>query len=113
MVKITSVKFGEVEIDGKTYFSDMVVWWNGKFQYKTKSHEFGMSEFLKLAEKEPEIVVIGTGMNGMCSVLDEVRQTAEDKGIEIYQELSPKAAKMFNGFVADGKHAVAVIHSTC
>jgi hypothetical protein len=111
MVKITAVKFGEVEIDGKTYFSDMIVWWDGKFEYKSKSHEFGMSDFLKLAEKKPDIIVIGTGLNNNCRVLDEVKQSAEDKGIEIYQELSPKAAKMFNAFVADKKKAVAVIHS--
>lgn len=113
MVKINSVKFGEVEINGKTYFSDMIVWWDGKIEYRTKSHEFGMSDFLKLAEKKPEIIVIGTGMNNICRVLDEVKQAAEDKGIEIYQEFSPKAAKMFNGFMADKKKAVAVIHSTC
>ena len=113
MVKITSVRFGEVEIDGKTYFSDMIVWWNGKIEYREKSHTFGMSDFLKLAEKKPAIIVIGTGMNNICKVLDEVKQAAEDKKIEIYQELSPKAAKMFNGFVVDKKKAVAVIHSTC
>jgi hypothetical protein len=113
MVKITSVSFGEVEINGKTYFSDMIVWWDGKIEFRTKSHTFGMSEFLKLAEKKPEIIVIGVGMNNMCRILDEVKQAAEDKKIEIYQELSPKAAKMFNGFIADRKKAVAVIHSTC
>jgi hypothetical protein len=112
MVRITAVRFGEVEIDGKTYFSDMVVWWDGKFEYRSKSHEFGMSDFLEFAEKKPEIIVIGIGMNKMCRVLDEVRQAAEDKKIEIYQELSPKAAKMFNGFLADGKKAVALIHCT-
>jgi hypothetical protein len=110
MVKITSVRFGEVEVDGKIYYSDMIVWWDGSVEYKTKSHQVGMSEFLKLCERKPEVIVIGTGMNGMSAVLDEVKQAAEDKNIEIYQELSPKAAKIFNGFLADKKKAVAVIH---
>jgi len=112
MVRITAVRFGEVEIDGKTYFSDMIVWWNGKVEFHEKSHVFGMSDFLRLAEKKPEIIVIGTGTEGICKIDEEVEQAAEDKGIEIFSEISPKAAKMFNGFVADKKKAVAVIHST-
>ena len=35
------------------------------------------------------------------------------KGVEIFKELSPKAADMFNAFVADEKRVVAVLHSTC
>jgi len=113
MVKITAVRFGEVEIDGKVYFSDMIVWWDGRIEYREKSHVIGMSDFLKLAEKKPDIIVVGRGMNGDVKIEEEVEQAAEDKKIEIYHELSPKAAKMFNGFVADKKKAVAVIHSTC
>ena len=113
MVKITAVRFGEVEIDKKVYFSDMVVWWDGKIEYREKSHNFTISDFLELAEKKPDIIVIGTGMNGIVRILAEVKQAAEDKKIEIFTELSPKAAEMFNGFLADRKKAVAVIHSTC
>ncbi len=113
MVRITAVRFGEVEIDGKVYYSDMIVWWDGKIEYRAKSHEFGMGEFLKLAESKPEVIVIGMGMNWMCVINEEVEQAAEDKKIEIYKEMSPKAAKMFNSFLADKKKAVALIHSTC
>lgn len=113
MVEVTNVRFGEIEIDGKVYYSDMIVWWGGRIEYRTKSHEFGMSEFLKLAEKKPEMIIIGTGIDGMCRVLPEVDQAAKDKGIEIFKEVSPKAAEMFNAFLADGKKAVAVLHATC
>jgi len=113
MVKITAVRFDEVDIDGKTYFSDMIVWWDGKIEFRTKSHEFGINEFLKLAEKKPELIVLGTGMEGHVRIPEEVAQAAEDKKIEIYHDLSPKAAKMFNGFLADKKKAVALIHSSC
>ncbi len=113
MVKINSVTFGEIEINKKTYFSDMVVWWDGKLEYREKSHNFTISDFLELAEKKPEIIVVGTGINGIVRILAEAEQAAEEKGIEIFKELSPKAAEMFNGFVADKKKAVALIHSTC
>ncbi len=112
MVEVNSVKFGEVTIDKKTYYSDMIVWWDGKIEYREKSHEFDINEFLRLLERNPEIVVIGTGMSGVVNVPEEVEQVAKDKGVEIFKDLSPKAAKMFNGFVADGKRVVAVLHST-
>lgn len=113
MVEINSVKFGEIEIDKKIYYSDMIVWWDGKVEYRRKLHLFGMSEFLKLLERKPEMIVVGTGMNGICRVLEEVEQTAKDKGVKIFKDISPKAADMFNGFVADKKRVVAVLHSTC
>jgi len=113
MVRVDFVKFGEVKIDGKIYYSDMTVWWDGKVEYRNKSHTFGMSEFLKLLERKPDIVVFGTGLEGICRILEEVEQTAKDKGVEIFREVSPKAAEMFNAFISDKKKVVAVLHSTC
>lgn len=113
MVEITNVKFGEIEIDKKIYYSDMIVWWDGKVEFRMKSHVFDISDFVKLLEHDPEIVVMGTGMNGVCKVTEEVEELAEKKDVRIYKELSPKAAEMFNAFVADKKRVVAVLHSTC
>jgi len=113
MVRITKVKFGEITIDKKVYYSDMTVWWDGKVEYREKSHEFGMDEFLRLLEREPEIIIIGTGIEGIVKVPEEVDQEAENKGVEIFKDTSPKAAEMFNGFIADSKRAVVVLHSTC
>ncbi len=112
MVDIDSVKFGEIVVKGKTYFSDMIVWWDEKIEYRDKIHVFDMSEFLKLVERAPEIIVIGLGMQKSLKILPEVEQVAADKGIEIFSEISSKAAEIFNAFLADGKKAVAVIHST-
>ena len=113
MVEITGVRFGEIEVDKKIYYSDMIVWWDGKVEFRTKSHVFDMSEFLKISEKKPEIIVVGTGISGIIRVEEEVLQAAEEKGIDIYTEISEKAADMFNAFVADKKRVVAVIHTTC
>lgn len=113
MVRIDSTSFGEIVIDGKTYYSDMIVWWDGKIEYRTKSHTVDMSEFLKLMQKEPEAVVIGTGQIGVVKILPEVNQTAEDKQVDLFIDQSKKAIQIFNGLVADGKKAVAVIHTTC
>jgi len=113
MVRINSISFGEIEIDGKTYYSDVVVWWDGRVEHKTSSHEFGMNEFLGLLGREPDSIVIGTGQSGCVHIAEEVKQTAEDKGIKIFADESPRASDIFNALVRDEKKVVAVIHLTC
>ncbi len=112
MVRIDSTSHGEVTIDGKTYYSDMTIFWDGRLIYRRKSNTFGIEEFLKIMEAGAEDVVIGIGQVGVLSVTREVFQVAGDKGITVFAEPTPKAVKIFNGLVADGKKAVAVIHTT-
>lgn len=114
MVKITNVKFGEIKIGRKIYYSDMIVWWDGKIEFREKSHVFDISDFVRLLEHDPEIVVIGTGMDiHACKIPEEVEETANRKNVRIYKELTPKAVEMFNGFLANKKRVVAVMHTTC
>ena len=113
MVRIDSTSFGDVIVDGKTYYSDVTVWWNGKVDFRDKMHVFGMKEFLRIVEKKPEAVVLGTGQHGVVQVPDEVMEAADKHKIDLFIETSPKAIKIFNSFITEGKKAVAVIHSTC
>ena len=113
MVRINSMKFGEITIDNKVYYSDMVVWWNGRIEYRTKSHTFEVEEFSRIAAKKPEIVIVGTGIEGIVRISDDVDALAKEMKIEIFSDLSPKATEMFNAFQNEGKKVVAVIHATC
>jgi len=113
MVRIDSTKFGEVTVDGKTYYSDVRVWWDGRVEMRESSHTFGMSEFAALLRKKPEVIVLGTGHPGSVKILPEVKQASEDQKIEIFAEPSSRAVEIFNAFIADRKKAVAVIHVTC
>lgn len=113
MVKIDSMKFGEIRVDGKTYYSDLTIWWDGHVEMRDKSHTFGADEFLGIASKKPEVIVVGTGTDGVLRIEEEVGQLASRKGIKIYDEISPKAVDLFNAFLAEGKRVVGVIHATC
>ncbi len=113
MVRIDSTSFGEVVVDGKTYYSDVTVWWDGKVEFRNKLHVFSMKEFTKIMEKGPESIVLGTGQHGVVKVPDEVTEAAEEKKIDLFIDTSPKAVQIFNSFVTEGKRVVAVIHSTC
>jgi len=112
MALIDSVKFGEVRIDGKDYFSDVAVWWDGKVELIIKSHQFGMSELLNLLKRGSEAVVVGTGMEGCVEVMEEVGEEMENRGLLLFVENSRNAIEIFNGLVSQGKKAAALIHST-
>ncbi len=112
MVRIDSVKFGEIRINGKDYFSDMVVFWDGRLEYRPKSHIFSPDEFLAVARRKPDAVVVGTGTTGIVKVPEEVVMLAENRKIKLFIETTDKAVDVFNGLVADNKKAVAVMHVT-
>jgi hypothetical protein len=112
MVSIDSVSFGEVKVDGKVYYSDLIVWWDGSVEMIPKSHQFGMSELLNLLRRGPEAVILGTGMEGSVAVLEEVQQEMEDQKLLFFTESSPNALEVFNAMISEGKKAVAYIHCT-
>ena len=112
-ISIESVSFGEIKVNGKTYYSDMIIWWDGKVEFTVKSHVLGMKELAAILEKEPEIIVVGTGDQDMVKILPEFRQTCEEKGIKLYLDPTQKAADIFNGLIAQGKKAAGIFHVTC
>lgn len=114
MPRIDSVSFGEVKIDGKTYYSDMIVWWDSLKEFKAKKHVFDMNDFAGLMKKSPQAVVIGTGLKtGKIRVDEEVFDKAEELEVKVFADRSDNAMDIFNGLLADGKKAVAVIHCSC
>ena len=113
MVGIDSVKFGEIRIDGKDYYSDVTVFWDGKVEYRMKEHVIELGEFIKVARKEPEVLVIGMGQSGSVKIATEVVEFAEGRKIEIFTEVTSKAVEIFNAFAQQGKKVVGIFHVTC
>lgn len=112
MVKIDSMKFGEITIDGKVYYSDVAIWWDGKVAMASKSHEFDIQRVSSLIGKKPEIIVVGTGMQGAVRILPEATQFCEDEKLKIYSDPTPKAIDVFNGLVLQGKKVAGFFHVT-
>ena len=112
--EINSMKFGEIRINGKIYYSDMAVWWDGRLDFITKRHILGSGHITKLLKRKPEAIVIGTGHKvGSVVVTVEARKKAKDNKVKLFIDESPDAIAIFNGLIADGKRAVALIHVTC
>lgn len=111
MIKIDSVGFGEITIDGKIYYSDMIIWWDGKKEYREKIHEFTLDDFMALTHGKPTSIIIGTGENEMFKIEEEAKTMAKKMKILLYIETSKKAIEIFNAFVAEGEKPIAVIHT--
>ena len=111
MKKIDSVGFGEIIIDGKTHFSDVILFWNGEIEYIPKSHELEFDDFMSLTEFKPTAVIVGTAENEIFIISKEVRAMAKRLKILLYIEPSTEAAEIFNAFMAEGEKPIAVIHT--
>jgi hypothetical protein len=107
---VEAVDFGEIKINGETYYSDMIIWWKGDPEYHEKFHIFDADLFLKLASKNPEIIVLGDGVMDRVKVTDDVAQAAEQRGIQFFVERSKKAASILNAFLLQHKKVVGIIH---
>lgn len=113
MVKIDSTKFGEVTIDGKTYYSDVTVFWDGKIDFRQKEHVIDLDEFMQLLARKLDILIVGTGQVGVVDVSRKVREIAEDRKVKIIELKTPYAIEVFNAYASQGKKVIAVLHTTC
>ncbi|MFQ6056831.1 MAG: MTH938/NDUFAF3 family protein, partial [Methanosarcinales archaeon] len=67
-MKIEKYSFGSIVVDGKKYETDLILSWDGEVQERIKSHEFKKSELYEILQKDPEIVIIGTGYSGLVKI---------------------------------------------
>ena len=113
LIKIDAVKFGELKVNGKVYYSDMIVWWDGRMEFRQKSHIFEIKELNRILRRKPKAMVIGTGFTGIVVVSGDVHKKLKGKRIKLFVDTSENAIDIFNGLVRSGKKVVAIIHTTC
>lgn len=108
---IDSYKFGEIVIDGETYINDVIIlqgkvvdWW------RAESHTLRLDDLKEVLESKPEILVVGTGHDGMMEVLPEVAGYCRKNNIKLIARKTAAAVKDFNRNEAK---AVAALHLTC
>jgi hypothetical protein len=109
--------FGSIEIDGVVYDHDVVVD-RGKVRRRRKKPSkafrprFGHTP-LSLAEEIPwrcKRLIVGTGADGGLPVMDEVREEARRRRVELVALRTPDAISRLDG-AASGTNAI--VHVTC
>ena len=114
-IKINSFDFGSVKINNKKYRNDVIVSYKGNVQEVETQlrHLISKREFSLLLYDQPEMIVVGNGVEGDMQMSPDVLKIAQQKNIKVIDLPSAEAVKKFNKLVGSGKKVVAYIHSTC
>jgi len=111
---IEAYESGRIVIDGKKYTSDVIVlpdrvddsWW------RKEGHNLCIEDIELVMKEEPEIVIVGTGVNGQMRVPEETREYIESKGANLVVEPTRRACDIYNQVSKKAK-VVAALHLTC
>jgi hypothetical protein len=118
VVRIDQYSFGSIRIDGVTYERDVVIA-DGRVSERKKGPSRALRDTyghtpLSAGEAIPwecERLVVGTGASGSLPILDEVREEAVRRGVELVT-LPTREAMSLLGDV-DGTDTNAILHLTC
>jgi hypothetical protein len=117
-MKTRWIAFGEVEIEGRRYTSDVVID-AGRVEKRHKKpskpyrDEYGHTP-LSAEERIPwggSRLIVGTGASGSLPIMPAVLAEGERRGVEVVAAPTPDALRMLRDVDAGDVHAV--IHVTC
>ncbi|MGA2614310.1 MAG: MTH938/NDUFAF3 family protein [Spirochaetia bacterium] len=113
---VEKFSFGSVCIDGVTYDYDVVIEHGDVRKRKKKASKELRNEFghtpLSLAENIPwscRRLVVGTGASGAMPVMDDVRDEASRRGVELVVVATEQAIELLNKQPEDTN---AILHIT-
>lgn len=112
---IDGYRFGSMDIAGTTYQADLKIigpqviphWW------RKEGHKVYVEDILDILNAQPSVLVIGRGSPGLMKPSNEVRRVCQVKGIELIDEPTEEAVRIFNDLVKAGKKVAGAFHLTC
>jgi hypothetical protein len=114
MMIIDSYSFGSINIDGKNYRSDVII-----FPYKVSSkwrrksgHLLAEEDIGEILNYMPEILIIGTGASGLMKVDQKLKDKLNSLGIEFIIKRTAEAVDEYNELERKDR-AVCAFHLTC
>ncbi|MBP1911131.1 Mth938-like domain-containing protein [Thermococcus stetteri] len=111
--------FGRITVNGTTYEHDIVVYPSGRIERRKKeiskrkhgtSHKLDPEELKEYLTEDFDVLVVGTGMYGMLSLLPESRELVKEK--EVLELPTGKAVEIFND-LQKKKRVLGIFHVTC
>ena len=112
---IEQYSFGQIRINGKSFSNDVIIfpeevvpsWW------RIEGHNLHMEDLDEVIKRKPEILIIGTGYNGVMRVPQALINQLEELGIKTTVMKSTDAVKEYNKLVKEKKKIAAGLHLTC
>jgi hypothetical protein len=119
MCKIDGFNFGFIVVDDKQYDHDIIILPDGtvKERHPGKgrlgSHTITRSEIESLTRDQPEMILVGTGVQGMARLARDAEHYMIEPNINLTLMPSIEIVKKFNQHVENGEKVAALIHVTC
>ena len=113
---IESYSFGSIVIDGNRYTSDLLIFPNGEVVdswRRKQGHRLSLDDIQSLIESEPEIIIAGTGANGLMEPDNILEKHLLEKGIEFLKASSREATDLYNKLNSQKRAVGACFHLTC
>lgn len=113
---IESYGFGRMVINGKVYSSDLIIYPDGQIQdswWRKQGHCLVEADIVSLIEKQPAVIVAGTGASGLMKPAGELKTLLDHKGIEFIAQPTGKAMEIFNRLRSPDKKVGGCFHLTC
>ena len=112
---IDSYKFGEMEIDGVVYKSDLMIfqghvtdnWW------RAEGHSLCLDDLKPLLKTPPETLVVGTGADGMVKVPVDLIKELATLGVETIAIKTGEAWQEYNRLAEKNRDVAGAFHLTC
>ena len=112
MTLIESLEYGEIVLEGKTYYSDMIISWDGMKEMLAKTHCLTLDELKSVLKRKPEAIVIGVGLEGTVKIHPEISSLLKKRKISLFVDRTINAKEIYNAFHQVGKKVIAIIHVT-
>lgn len=114
-MKIDAYEFGRIVVNGREYTSDLIIypdrieanWWRGE------GHRLKPEDLPEILREPPEILVVGTGHNGMMRLFPEDLKRLREAGMEVFAGRTAEAVEDFNRLIREHERVVAALHLTC
>ncbi len=114
-MKIADYSFGTITVDGQDYESDVIIWPNSVEQcwQRKEGHHLRVEDLSRVLQKHPDVLIIGTGHDGVMRVPDSTQQAIRARGINLEVHATNKAVARYNQLQSSNRHVVAALHLTC
>ncbi len=119
MAKIDSFNFGFIVVDDKQYAHDVVILPDGTVKERNSgkgrlgSHSIARSEIEALAKVQPDVILVGTGVQGMARLAHDAEFYLMEPELNLTLLPSPQIVKKYNQYIEQGEKVAALIHVTC
>jgi len=114
-MRIDGYRFGRIEIGGRAYSSDVIVWPEGVDDswWRVEGHGLCEKDLEPLLDKRPDVLIIGTGANGLMAVPPAMVEYMAARCAEVHVERTERACEVYNELAGGERRVVAGLHLTC